>query len=74
MQGGLGRRRRQDALVVTGVLAIELLARGLHWKMEHRDPTEDGDWDSLADSQRDFYRTCVRALVGQQDWIVAAMG
>lgn len=48
---------------------IGRLARQLHWKMEHLDPTEDGDWDCLSDRKREFYRLCVEylLLVGSDD-------
>ena len=49
--------------------AIERLACRLHWKMEHLDPTEDGDWACLSDRNREFYRLCVEdlLLVGSED-------
>jgi hypothetical protein len=52
--------------------AIERLARELHWKMEHLDPTEDSDWERLSDRQREFYRLCVRWLLFHRSDILTA--
>ena len=49
--------------------AVERLANRLHDKMEHLDPTEDGEWACLPDRKREFYRLCVEdlLLVGDAD-------
>lgn len=41
----------------------EVLARRLFWKMELLDPTDSGDWGSLTDYEKDFYRLCVADLL-----------
>jgi hypothetical protein len=41
----------------------ERLARSLHDAMERLDPTDDPDWDSMSDLQRDLYRFTIRALL-----------
>jgi hypothetical protein len=54
--------------------AIEHLARRLHWKMEHLEPTDDGSsWDLLTDRQQDFYRVCVRAIFDERQLSRAAL-
>jgi len=48
---------------VTGLSAVEELARALHDKMEHLDPSDEGsNWDSLSDAEKQFYRSCVVRL------------
>jgi hypothetical protein len=49
--------------------AILGLARRLHWKMEHLDPTNDPEWDRLSDCQREFYCLCVEALFDEKTLI-----
>ena len=41
---------------------VDALAQILHDKMEHLDPTDDTRWDCLTNSQREFYRYCIREL------------
>jgi hypothetical protein len=53
--------------------AIEHLAKRLHWKMEHLDPTEDPDWDLLTERQRDFYRLCIKSLLAERSAIEEAL-
>ena len=53
--------------------ALELLARRLHWKMEHLDPTEDADWEELTDHQKNFYRASVRALLCDRHLLLIAL-
>ena len=47
--------------------AIGELAKVLHWKMEHLDPTEKPDWENLTDREREFYRLCVQAIFNEGD-------
>jgi hypothetical protein len=42
---------------------VERLSRALHWKMEHLDPSWDGNWDRLSERNREFYRQCVKHLL-----------
>jgi hypothetical protein len=42
--------------------AVDRLARHLHFTMERLDPSEDHEWNRLTESQRDFYRECVREV------------
>ena len=42
---------------------LDELAKALHAKMEHLDPTFDPDWPEKSEHQRDFYRLCVAAVV-----------
>jgi hypothetical protein len=42
---------------ITREEAVDLLARKLHFKTEHLDPTEDPTWESLSVLQKEFYRT-----------------
>ena len=54
--------------------AVEKLAEVLRWKLEHLDPTEDGDvaWKSLTEHHRDLYRTVIRRLACENEaWAVA---
>ena len=51
---------------------VERLARVLHAKMEHLDPTDDPDWESLTEQQREFYRLCIEALLRRRDLLDAA--
>ncbi len=53
--------------------AIDLLARELHFKMEHLDPTEDADWEKLSERHRDFFRCCIRHLMLYGDLIRSAL-
>ena len=51
-----------DIFPSTESRAVELAAKRLHAKMEHLDPCGD-EWEQLSDSDREFYRLCVRDLV-----------
>jgi hypothetical protein len=44
---------------------IERLARVLFEKMEHLDPSEQGDvgWEALSPFEREFYQVCVAAIL-----------
>ena len=53
--------------------AIEGLARELHWKMEHLDPTDGADWELLSDSEREFYRQSVAWMLLFPELIEAAL-
>lgn len=48
---------------------IDKLARALFDKMEHLDPSEEGDagWDGLNEHEKDFYRTCVETILAHLD-------
>jgi hypothetical protein len=53
--------------------AIWVLARRLHWKMEHLDPSENRDWDELSERKRDFFRLCVIAILDDADSVKRAL-
>ena len=42
-----------------------MLARVLFEKMEHLDPSPDGDagWEGLSDFDKEFYVTCIEAVL-----------
>jgi hypothetical protein len=42
---------------------IEGLARVLHREMERLDPTGKPDWQKLTEREREFYRSCIDALL-----------
>lgn len=44
---------------------VEMLARVLFEKMEHLDPSPDGDagWEGLSDFDKEFYVTCIEAVL-----------
>jgi hypothetical protein len=48
---------------LTARQAIEELARVLHSKMEHLDPTDDPSWPDLTDHKKEFYRSCVEEVL-----------
>lgn len=52
--------------------AIDRLAKRLHWKMEHLDPSDFPDWHGHPD--KEFYRSCVRWVTLDCDAISAATG
>jgi hypothetical protein len=41
----------------------ERLARLLHAKMEHLDPTGKPVWEGLTEREREFYRCCVDTIL-----------
>jgi hypothetical protein len=49
------------------------LAKRLHWKMEHLDPSDGPAWDDLRDEERDFYRLCIRAILDDQTLLFSAL-
>jgi hypothetical protein len=53
--------------------AILVLSRRLHWKMEHLDPTGEGEWEVLTDRKKDFYRLCVIAILDDADSVRRAL-
>lgn len=53
-------------------LAIEELAKVLHWKMEHLDPTDGGEWEDMSDDEREIFRQCVKALLRRGSLLSAA--
>jgi len=54
--------------------AIEHLARELHWKMEHLDPSgEWEEWSSLSEDGREFFRQCVKAVIRHRAVVRRAM-
>lgn len=55
--------------------AIAYLAMVLFEKMEHLDPTEDGDagWQGQTDHRREFYRLCVISLLSEIEAVRAAL-
>lgn len=52
---------------------IEALARELHWKMEHLDPSDNPGWDELTDHDKNFYRCCVEWLLMEPKVVLAAL-
>ena len=42
---------------------VERLARVLHWKMEHLEPTDRPDWVTLTEREKDLYRLCIEAIL-----------
>jgi hypothetical protein len=61
-------------LIGSREVAIEELARTLHSKMEHLEPTEDFDWDRLNERQQEFYRLCVEGLLSNRRHLGIALG
>ena len=50
--------------------AIVELARRLHWKMEHLDPSDtDSGWVNLTDREREFYCLCVKAILDDRSLV-----
>ena len=47
--------------------ALEHAAQKLHAIMERLDPTEDSDWDKLAPYRKQFYRSCLKDLIGSTE-------
>jgi hypothetical protein len=45
--------------------SVDRATRVLFDKMEHLDPTPEGDfgWDGLSDYDREFYRSCAAAII-----------
>jgi len=54
--------------------AILGLARRLHWKMEHLDPSEtDSDWDHLKEREQEFYCLCIKAILDERSLVEEAL-
>jgi hypothetical protein len=54
--------------------AREELARILHDKMEHLDPSdEDSNWDRLTDFEKQFFRSCIERLAHEQHLLAALL-
>ena len=47
--------------------ALEMLAKKLHSKMEHLDPTGKPTWADLDEFDREFYRSCVEAVIDDRN-------
>lgn len=71
-----GRRSAhlQKRRCVVGDTHLEKLARRLHDKAEHLDPTDDDLWDAMSEDRRDFYRLCIEWLLLEPELILAALG
>ncbi len=55
-------------------IAIEALAERLHWKQDHLDPAPElRGWSDLDESEREFYRLSVRALLDERDLMLTAL-
>ena len=52
---------------------IEQLARHLHWHMERLEPTDEPEWDSLSNFQKEFYRLCVEGILELRSTIERAL-
>lgn len=48
--------------VMTRDEALEELAKRLHSKMEHLEPTDASEWIALTCRQKDFYRTLIEEI------------
>jgi hypothetical protein len=47
---------------------VERLARRLHWKMWHLEPSErtaDEEWEDMDEHDREFYRILIRFLMAE---------
>lgn len=53
--------------------ALETLAKKLHDKMEHLEPTDRPDWAHMDNHEREFYRLCIEWLVLEPEVILAAL-
>ena len=63
-----------DKLKIDSNEAHWLLARRLHWKLEHVDPSYDGgDWDALPPCRQLAYHACVDHLLGRPDLVRAVL-
>lgn len=47
--------------------ALSILARLLHDKMEHLDPSTDDTWEDLTHYERRFYELCIIELASNQE-------
>lgn len=69
-------RRKYTAAMVDkeGEAAFDKLASLLRWKMDSLDAVDDSrDWAELDDSERDFYRICVRRLLNEVELVHRAL-
>jgi hypothetical protein len=53
--------------------AIRELARTLHSKMEHLDPSDGPEWEALTERQREFYTLCVKAVLFEGELVRVAL-
>jgi len=51
---------------------IEMLEERLHFLLEKYDPSDDPDWEGLADHQREIFRAVVRGLTVDRAYWAAA--
>lgn len=58
----MGREAREVAHSAVAEAAVDELARVLFEKMQHLDPSTDGNWGDLSVHAREFYVTCVEEL------------
>lgn len=63
----------RPASIIPREHAVASLAKRLHWKMEHLEPTERAEWDSLTEQERSFYRLCVETIFDERDLSRAAL-
>jgi hypothetical protein len=56
--------------------ASELMpaARCLYEIMERLDPTDDSSWEALTAHQHEFYRCCVKELIGSGEFMALMSG
>lgn len=74
---GLTRNARASRSSTSTEGAIEKLARRLHWTMERFDPSDnerESEWDTLTQTEREFYRASVRELFLERQFVLAALG
>ena len=53
--------------------AIEALSEVLFWKMEHLEPSEEGEWSTLSERKKEFYRICIKAVLLERNAVVQAL-
>jgi hypothetical protein len=53
--------------------AAEKLAEKLHWITERLEQLDEMPWSGLDESDRDFYRRCIRSVLAEADLVRAAL-
>ena len=46
---------------------IERLAAELNWIQQRLDPSDDGDWETFSDAEKEFFRQSVKWLLAQPE-------
>jgi hypothetical protein len=60
---GTGAPELDDSEILPPDALEDRLARVLHLKMEHLDPTGKFVWESLTEREKTFYRCCIQAIL-----------